>query len=46
MTKITFRLPKELAQRARIDAIKQEVSLQELIVEALAAHLRKRGGAR
>jgi predicted HicB family RNase H-like nuclease len=46
MSKITFRLPKELAQRAKIEAVKQDVTLEALIVAALSAHLPKKGSAR
>ena len=46
MDKITFRLPKELAQRVKIEAIKQDVTLEALITAALRAHLAKKGDAR
>jgi predicted HicB family RNase H-like nuclease len=41
MVKLTVRLPESLVERAKIAAVKQKTSLQEMMRVALIAHLKE-----
>lgn len=41
MVKLTVRLPENLVERAKIAAVKQKTTLQEMIRVALEAHLKE-----
>ena len=44
LVKTTLRLPKKLLQEAKIKAVMEERNLQEIVAEALASYLKKKGG--
>jgi hypothetical protein len=42
--KVTIRLPKDLLRKAKHYAIDQDADVQDVVAEALAAFLAKKGG--
>ena len=44
MIRTTIRLPKKLSQRARIQAVKEERTFQDITIDALKAYLKVKGG--
>ena len=41
MVRMTVRVPEALAEKVKIRAIREKISLQELVKQALKAYLRK-----
>ena len=46
MSKLTIRLPKALIQRAKIRALQEERSLQDIVAEVLEGYLKRVGASR
>ena len=44
MVRTTLRLPKKLSKRAKIQAIKEERSFQNIMIDALTKYLKTKGG--
>ena len=44
MVRTTLRLPKKLSKKAKIQAIKEERTFQDITIDALTAYLKSKGG--